>query len=210
MRMLLPVAILSLGILWTTTAEAQPGRGPGGPDLKKLEAEIDKLKAALDEATEKLEKARSFNKDKEKADDRKRDERPKIPFGKEGKGKEGWGKEGWKKEGFGKMPFGKMPFGKGPWGGKMPFGKEGLEKGKATEKGKAAESERIIEQLKRILDSVEKKDEKKGPPRGGFGGFNPFGRDREAPKAAPGGDVEKRLRDIEKTLEEIRQSLRRR
>jgi hypothetical protein len=145
LRSLLSLGLLTTAVLWVATAGAQPGTG-SGTDTRRLQTEIEKLKAALADAEARLEKAPTESDKlaeaiKKLLDAEKKGSDKKGPEA--GKGGRGFDKGDW--GGWGKG------YEKGGWGG---WGKEGFEKGG---KGAATESDKLIQALKELL-------EKKGPP----------------------------------------------
>lgn len=167
------IALFSLcvaaALFAASQTEAQPGKGKGGkgfgkgpfggPDTKKLESEIDRLRAEIKELEAKLERT------KETA-------RPKSPFEGRGKGKGDFKKKDGKKE-MAKAPFGgkgwsKGGFGKG-WGG---FGK-----GKEAFGAKLSPEliKERYEYYKKLYEESQREARKgKGRPKG-KGGFGPKG-----------------------------------
>jgi len=172
MRAIVAVAVLTAGIVLATSAGAQPGPGP---DVKKIEAEIQKLKAVLAEAEARFRQA------KKGTDFDKGPEFGKGPFG-------GFGRGGFDKEKE-KAEKGKE---------KTEKGKEKADKGK--EKEKASDADRVLAELRRILAEAERKETPEGPR--GFGGM--FGRREFAKEDASIEkrltDLEKAVEEIRREL----------
>jgi hypothetical protein len=222
MRSLLCLSVLTAAIVWNTSIEAQPGPGSGS-DVKRLEAEIQKLKAALEDAEARLAKAKQSAKAAPTESDRLLAELKKL-IDKGGKDGERKGPEG--KGGFGPGGFGKGWMGKDGWGKDGWWGKDG--RGKAPE----SEADRLLAELKKLLDKGGKDGDRKGPEGRGFdkGGFRGFEKGKAppsenekllealkgllekkgAPKAEASKGVEQRLDALQKQLDELRRELRKR
>lgn len=141
LRSLFSFGLLTAAVCWVTSAEAQPGpRGGGGApaDTAKLQAEIQKLKAALADAEAKLEKARKAPSESDKLVEALK----KLLEGEKQAIEPGLSKGGWDK-------------GWGNWGGKGNFEKGGFERG-WTPNGlkipEPTENDKIVKALKELLD----------------------------------------------------------
>lgn len=141
-RSLLSLGLLTAAVCWVASAEAQPGpRGGPAGDTAKLQAEIQKLKAALADAEARLEKSKKAPTESDKLvealkklldAEKKGSDKKALEAGKGGRGWGGWG--GWGKGGFEKSGFEKG------------FGKGGLQFPAPTD------SDKLIQTLKELLD----------------------------------------------------------